>query len=66
MKINSIKYKNITSSQNTYDIVDKNIDIISSARLIMDLEISDDINYNPQYNIYGSIEESLNWGRKLR
>jgi len=55
MKINSIKYKNITSSQNTYDIVDKNIDIISSARLIMDLEISDDINYNPQYNIYGSI-----------
>ncbi len=60
MKINSIQYTNIANNKNTYDIVEKNINILSSARLIMELEIHEDINYIPKYQIKGSYNNK--WG----
>ena len=50
MKINSIKYKNKTSAI-SYDMVEENINILSSARKILDLDINEDINYIAKYNI---------------
>lgn len=50
MKIHSIKHKNI-KPQISYDIVEENINILSSARVLLDLEINEDINYNTKYSI---------------
>jgi len=55
MKIHSIKYKNITQPPPT--LVEENINILSSARVILDLDIDEDINYVPRYNITGNYSE---------